>query len=101
MVVRKKVRSAEHGGAFPGQKRQSVGPRMQGSKSRHCLPCDGAPAPSNHPPQHVLNGSQSPRDGRRPERTCLSTWRPLERQKGRREDPRRRARLPGRSRGGQ
>ena len=59
----------------------------------------GLPALSNHPPQYVLNGSQSPSEGRRPERTCLSTWWPLERQKCRREDPRRRARLPGRSRG--
>lgn len=33
---------------------------MRGSKRRGCLPCDGAPALSNHPPQYVLNGSQSP-----------------------------------------
>lgn len=58
--MKKKVRSADHGGAFSGQKRQSVGPRMRGSKRRGCLPCDGAPALSNHPPQYVLNGSQSP-----------------------------------------
>lgn len=42
-VVRKKVRSADHGRAFSGQQGQSIGPRIRRSKRRGRLPCDGAP----------------------------------------------------------